>query len=420
MKLTKKFMEFKPTADHSPFSPSSADRWMKCPASVKLSENIVQDESVYAAEGTLAHELCEAVYYKESFGVPIPPDLNLQVNQQIDGGAEMYSAAEDWNKLVEGLKTDPTLGEVKYCFLEKTIPIVGECYGTADLILIGTKGAIVADFKYGKGVEVKRGSTQLQMYLLGVYAGIEGDLPLGYVFKGVILQPRISPVPKEDEYNALDLSALKAKAEDAMQVALQGGSEPDTGNHCFWCPAKRTKDPAQKCPAIIAKDRKAAVEVFEDFAASYKESHVVEAPDPGDLEEMLARDKTLIKLLSIKGLITKMISDAESEFMLRLGEGEIIEGLEIVEAKGRRQWASKDVDDMERRIMEEWPDKFKDGASKTVKKLFTIGEVEKIVGKNKATVLTETPTRTTLRIRDEESQNAIEQLKNFEHITESV
>ena len=40
---------------HALLSASSADRWIHCPPSVRLSENYEDEGSSYAAEGTDAH-----------------------------------------------------------------------------------------------------------------------------------------------------------------------------------------------------------------------------------------------------------------------------------------------------------------------------------------------------------------------------
>lgn len=46
-------------ANHAVLSASSSHRWMNCPPSVRLTEQIADNGSVYAAEGSEAHSLCE-------------------------------------------------------------------------------------------------------------------------------------------------------------------------------------------------------------------------------------------------------------------------------------------------------------------------------------------------------------------------
>ena len=44
---------------HALLGASSAARWLVCSPSARMCENVPETESLYAAEGTLAHEICE-------------------------------------------------------------------------------------------------------------------------------------------------------------------------------------------------------------------------------------------------------------------------------------------------------------------------------------------------------------------------
>ena len=44
---------------HALLSASSSKQWLHCPPSVRLQENFPNESSVYAEEGTFAHEICE-------------------------------------------------------------------------------------------------------------------------------------------------------------------------------------------------------------------------------------------------------------------------------------------------------------------------------------------------------------------------
>ena len=44
---------------HALLSASASERWICCPPSVRLEEQFPESTSVYAEEGTLAHEICE-------------------------------------------------------------------------------------------------------------------------------------------------------------------------------------------------------------------------------------------------------------------------------------------------------------------------------------------------------------------------
>ena len=48
-----------PPVNHSILGASSAERWMHCTPSARLTADMADEESVYAAEGTAAHALAE-------------------------------------------------------------------------------------------------------------------------------------------------------------------------------------------------------------------------------------------------------------------------------------------------------------------------------------------------------------------------
>ena len=67
--------------EHAKLSPSGASRWTVCPAAIRLEAElgIEEEGSVYALEGTLAHELCEIRARKE-FGLSNTADTVLRMN----------------------------------------------------------------------------------------------------------------------------------------------------------------------------------------------------------------------------------------------------------------------------------------------------------------------------------------------------
>ena len=49
--------DLSPTAEHARLGASNAERWMKCPGSVRLNEGLPRKTSAYAAEGIAAHAI---------------------------------------------------------------------------------------------------------------------------------------------------------------------------------------------------------------------------------------------------------------------------------------------------------------------------------------------------------------------------
>ena len=59
MKGSRTTPEIRGKEEHSPFGPSSLKAIMLCPGRVKMSEGLPDHTSLAAAEGTVAHRLCE-------------------------------------------------------------------------------------------------------------------------------------------------------------------------------------------------------------------------------------------------------------------------------------------------------------------------------------------------------------------------
>ncbi|MDU2112484.1 MAG: DUF2800 domain-containing protein, partial [Clostridiales bacterium] len=66
---------------HALLSASSASRWINCPPSARLTENIKEETSVYAEEGSLAHELAELKVRKHFIEPMGPRKFNNRVKK---------------------------------------------------------------------------------------------------------------------------------------------------------------------------------------------------------------------------------------------------------------------------------------------------------------------------------------------------
>lgn len=160
--------------DHAVLSPSSAERWLTCGASIRVIAEMTHEpeESVYATEGTMAHELG---YLKAAlkFGEMSRRTYNRRLKEWKAGTPEDYHDDMDrytdlYVELLDRLMEEHGATVV---MLEKTLPTgIDECYGTGDAILIAPKQkhVHVVDLKYGKGVSVSAvENPQLMLYGLG-------------------------------------------------------------------------------------------------------------------------------------------------------------------------------------------------------------------------------------------------------------
>ena len=302
---------------------------MKCPYSIGAGSTIPEPpSSIHAAKGTIAHEVCE--HYAQHILFDAPKTATLMTATD-----ENMRSAMGWVEVLTAWRNDTErIGDILHFALEGGLPIYPEqgCFGTADLIIVGTKGCVVIDFKNGIGHIVGAGSSQLQIYLLSVLLHVE-ELPEDYKFHAVVYQPRVDDIPKEHIYGMNDMRMFNLSVVEAIEKAKLTNNEPVMGSHCHWCKARTTKDPSKLCPAQGQKHIDLAGQRFDKYLA---ETNGVSSDK---------RDKALIKLMSIKPLIDNVVKMAEAEFNERLiVNSEKIDGLVMIDKKGNRQWAHGEGD----------------------------------------------------------------------------
>lgn len=209
---------------HAKLSPSGAHRWMRCPGSVVLEAQYPDRGSVYAREGSAAHELAALILETEAESAQ--PYVGKEI-EFMDGDEEvvwpitqdMADHVDDYVKLVREKAEGKTL------LVERKVPIghitgEGGATGTSDAIILDTAGKTieVIDLKYGMGVRVfADGNEQAQMYALGALEeyGLVGD------FEHVVMtihQPRLNHVA-EHWLTVEELQAFAEKVRDAAAVA---------------------------------------------------------------------------------------------------------------------------------------------------------------------------------------------------------
>ena len=193
--------------------------------------------SKYAAEGTLAHEVCESLLKEQYCMAKRDPGVSAGLSALPDHGAEMQVCAEDYLKVIDPFMSGQTeIGKVDYWAIEKHIPIFpgAGCYGTADFIAIGEKGMVVIDYKYGRGRKVREDSTQLKLYALGCLKGLKlyGE---DYKIITVVFQPRISTTPVISEYTTTQIETFEHEVVAAIETSMktQKGDNLLAGGHCF-------------------------------------------------------------------------------------------------------------------------------------------------------------------------------------------
>ena len=281
-------MERHADRNHALLSASGAYRWLKCPGSARLEDKFEDEPSVYAAEGTLAHEMAELKIVKQFTTNLRPSEFKKRINELKKN--ELYSAEMDryTNEYRDYINDIYLSFESKPFFLaEQRVDFssyVPEGFGTVDCTLVGDKVIHIFDLKYGKGVPVTaENNPQGMLYALGTYLE---QSAIDEIEKVVIhiVQPRIKNT-SSFEISSEGLLKWAESIKDVAQKAYEGSNEFHVGKHCGFCKANgNCRKQAEKYmnievldPALLTdeeigeglatgKERSKWAKKFEDYA----------------------------------------------------------------------------------------------------------------------------------------------------------
>lgn len=225
-------------AAHSPLGPSSADRWMNCPGSVRATANLPDVTSIFAAEGTFAHLVSEIMRNDGKSAADM-----IGFKETIDGfdfevDLAMAEYVEEFIDYVREHDFERELVEARVNY----DAWVDGGFGTLDAGLLNDGTCAVIDLKYGKGVQVfAENSKQLKLYAVGMYQEF-GHLYDIEKFKLVIHQPRLRHVD-EWEISIQDLLVWADEVvEPAADLALSDIKDIPfaAGEWCMFCTLRGT------------------------------------------------------------------------------------------------------------------------------------------------------------------------------------
>lgn len=230
---------------HSFLPPSSADKWMSCFGWLKATEGLPFKSSIYAEEGTAAHEMLEMTLRLGVTPSEITSNVDLALN---------LSTVTDWLKKYQR--------QHKRCdyHVEFWLPwgkVIGhpELGGTSDLVIVDPNELIVTDYKHGAGVVVEViDNRQLMLYLIGLVY-LYGRRKK---YRIIIFQPRArheDGAVREEILDDLDLKMFTIGVAHAVKENIRGGHRV-AGEHCRFCLA------AGSCKTLAAYSLKAAGEEF--------------------------------------------------------------------------------------------------------------------------------------------------------------
>ena len=313
---------------HALLSPSSAHRWMTCTPSAQLEAQFPDTTSSAAAEGTLAHEICEIkarqkFFQKTDIGYMAKNVATRELNKlrkdplfqdEMEGFTDDYVSELDCQAL--GFTEKPHIALETKLDLTEWIP---EGFGTADCIMIGGNKLLVADFKYGKGVKVAaEGNPQMQIYALGAWK----KFSLIYQIKRVvmmIIQPRLSVNPEIWEESIEDLLDFGESVKGLAKMAIAGEGDFVPGDEqCRFCRAR------ERCRA------RADYNIQMAFGPAGKMPPLITDTEVG---EYLRRGSD----------VAAWLKDLQDYALRSCLDGKEIPGYKAVEGRGSREWTDQDA-----------------------------------------------------------------------------
>lgn len=222
---------------HALLSASSSHRWLHCPPSARLEETFENTTSVFAAEGTAAHELAEHKL-RTFLGIKSTRPVSDFDGEELETYTDMYvDFAIDLITEVRSYCKDPII------LIEQRLDYscyVPEGFGTGDLVIVADKTLDIADLKYGKGVAVSAvQNPQMKLYALGALTLFDSLYDIQRV-RMTICQPRLESISTYEVAADELINWAETELRPKAQLAINGEGEFLSGEHCRFCRARQT------------------------------------------------------------------------------------------------------------------------------------------------------------------------------------
>ncbi len=385
------------TRAHARLAPSASHRWIECPGSVAAGEVIADESSVYAAEGTAAHELAahcllgghDAIKYlgyvvetKPAEGEAGPwtfskPDnlTRFEVDEEMVESVQLY--LDTVRSLLPKKSDDYELDIEQRLDMTHLHP---EIYGTGDTVIYLPRSATlhVLDFKYGKGVAVEpEENPQLLLYGAGAARRYHNRRVDKVVLH--IVQPRAQhhrgPV-RSWQTDALSLMEF----EDDIRIAAARASQPDAprfaGEWCRFCKALPVCDVARKRARAIAQsdfdDESSEAEIHGPGSEDGEGESPRGRPSPSTLS-----GDALAKVLREAEFIGNWVKAVQAHAHAEATAGRMPTGFKLVPKRAIRKWKG-DPAEVRDTLMVEGLD---DDDIYTEREVRSPAQIEKVMGK---------------------------------------
>lgn len=331
--------------DHAVLSASSSHRWLACPPSVRLTEDMPDAPSEFALEGTDAHELC-AFLVEQALGRKArDPTENLSYyNEEMrDCAVEYRNFVMEQVEKAKGYSRDPTVLVEQKLDFSKWVP---DGFGTGDCVIVADKLLQVIDYKHGLGVQVDADhNPQMMCYALGALDLFDGIYDIDTITMS-IFQPRKNNVSTFEISKEELLEWAETELAPKAQLAFKGEGELQSGKHCQFCKLKSVCRKRAEDNLALAKME------FQDPATL----------DNEDIAEILPKLDPLIA----------WANDVKAHALKEAMNGHSIRGFKLVEGRSVRKYADEQA--VSQAVIEAGFDPYE-------KKLLTITAMTKLLGK---------------------------------------
>ena len=321
-------------SEHARLSPSASERWLACPASVSMTEAILESrESAAAAEGTRAHEVLEETLKTWIATGEFDVECDDEEMRENIALVATYVIAQ-FESIPDATMLIETRVDLHYMTGR------ADLWGKADIIIYNDQFINVLDLKYGQGIFVPADTSQNRIYILGVMSRLmkesRGDIPWEQVI-GTIMQPRYAD--KDGKTNRFIMMPPEELIKWKDEVLVPGAEATDNPGgpiagkkQCTFCLAK------PNCPAVQQK--------VADLCSVFE-------PVPGSLEIFTtADDLDIDKLLEVHDQIPfiegylKAVS-AKIRSMLEARDNRLVGKLKLVRSRQTNKWDRDDTEILE-------------------------------------------------------------------------
>jgi hypothetical protein len=314
---------------HSRLAPSGASVWTVCTASpIYIEENedrVVNEDSVYSLEGTLAHEVCDCLMR----GQKVPHNATREMMDHGNGYKRYCMALHPEGKAVPDA-------------VELSVPLfyLPEDNGHVDyLLMLPEHNTVhVVDYKYGKGVKVYAERNK-QMSIYGRSALEEYDLT-GWVQGDTkvflhIYQPRCRKEEGEGPASVWETTWDHLRLFTERDIAIPAQLIKDRTTHllkfvpsddtCRWCSA------AAFCEA--------RTEQIVTGMPVVRRMTAAEPITPTPPEQIT--DENMATVLAHIPSVRKWMDSVEEYAEKRAKAGNPVPGTKLVEGRGTRKWVDE-------------------------------------------------------------------------------